>query len=311
MIIKEILKKYGPFFIAILFIVLIFIISRNQLEEFKKIKNIGLLSILWISMLFVASQLLNGYMLKIFMNLFEIRLSFAEWFGLINVQSFGNYLPLSGGLISNMVYLKAKKKLPVSKYVSYLAGDTVVKLLVFGIIGMVMLLVLSVFNSLIFITLLSFILFALVCILFPQSKIKSNNRFINWIFQIHKGWDSIKTNRKVVIKCVLIHISILIIISLQFYIIFNELGYDVAITHIFILTIMTNVIRLASIFPGNLGLREAIAGSVINLFGFPFSLGLVAAIIGRGISMFWIFLFGIIFSFILTGEKKILVEEPK
>ena len=304
----QIAKKVGPYLLALLLILLILYISRGQLTKFVKIKNISALSAVWISLLFVVNQIINGYRLKIFMGLFDVKLSFAEWFGLISVQSFGNYLPLSGGLISNMAYLKAKKKLPVSKYVSYLAGDMVIKLLAYGIIGLMLFFVGSIinydFNPIISITLLSFVIFSLICIFISPSIKQSSNLIINWIYQIHNGWNQIRTNNQVIIKSVLTHLIILITISLQYNIIFKELDHNIPIIPIIILTIMSNVIRVAVLFPGNLGIRESISGSVTSMFGFSFGLGVFASLVGRVISMFWIFLLGIIFSFILIGKRE-------
>jgi uncharacterized protein (TIRG00374 family) len=313
---RVLVKLWGKYILYAAIILLIFSIiylNKEHLSEFKKIKNISILSILYISILFIVGQVVNGYRLKIFIEVFGVKLNFIEWFGLICIQSFGNYLPFNAGILSNVTYLKVKKKVPISKYVSFFAGDTVIKLLVFGIIGTLLLLWITLttnkVNYMLFLVLFSFIFFGVICIFLPMTKKVSNNRFINWLIKIHRGWDQIKKSRSVLVKSVITHIILLMLITMQFSIIFNELGNNINIFYIFILTIMTNVIRFISIIPGNLGLRESIAGSVTKLFGYSFSIGIMAALIGRIISMFWIFLLGIIFSFVLTGREKVLAEK--
>ena len=265
---KRLLKKQYINIVILILLLLIVYLNRDKLSEFRKIQDISILSIFYISLLFILGQFINAYRLKIFIEVFQVKLGFWESFGLICIQSFGNYLPLSAGIASNMAYLKVKKKVPVSKYVSYLAGETIIKILVFGVLGLLQLLWISIMihnvSFMLFLILFAFILFSLICIFLPIRKKYSKNKFINWFIQIHKGWEEIKNRRSVIVKSMLSHIFILILITIQYSIIFREISYSINIFYIFILTIMTNVIRIASIFPGNLGLRESTVSEALR-----------------------------------------------
>lgn len=278
---------------------IIFITKDEWLTLGEKLQSISLKSIILISVLFIFSQFLNGFMLKIYLKVFGVYLSLWEGFGLISVQSFGNYLPLSAGLASNGLYLKKKKNLDFSKFVSYIAGDTVLKFLTYGFIGIILLIyrliVADEFQTIIFAVLSTMLIFSFIAIFLRD--IKSNLKYIKWFLEVQSGWKEIKSNKKIIISIVLFHILMLILISLQFYIALVDIGEVIGLIPIVFLTILTNVIRIASLFPGNLGLRESISGYVTQSFNFSFALGLVAALITRAVSMFWIFLLGFVFSF--------------
>ncbi|MHC4461808.1 MAG: hypothetical protein ACYS6W_02840 [Planctomycetota bacterium] len=103
MIIKKIkfIKGIAPYIFTLIFIGLILVFSRNQWKEYANISQVSVSTIFWLSALFILMQITVGYMLKIFVEVFNIRLGIVEWFGLVSVQSFANYLPFSAGVAHN------------------------------------------------------------------------------------------------------------------------------------------------------------------------------------------------------------------
>ena len=93
---------------------------------------------------------------------------------------------------------------------------------------------------------------------------------------------------------------------MRYVLIFNDLNYNLDVVSIIIITSILQSLRFNSIFPGNLGLRETLAGAVSKIFGISFAQGMVAALVDRIVDMFWIFLLGIWFSFriIIKDELK-------
>jgi uncharacterized membrane protein YbhN (UPF0104 family) len=300
-------KGIAPYVFTLIFIGLILVFSRSQWKEYANISQVSVSTVFWLSALFILMQITVGYMLKIFVEVFNIRLGIVEWFGLVSVQSFANYLPFSAGVAHNAAYLKLKNDLPLTKYASLFSASTILMFLTFGIWGMLLLLVRQLIWGNSNITLLCFSLFftfiGVGFLLLPMPRITRKNRVCNWIESIRDGWELIKKSNLLLIKVVLLQTLVLIILSVRFFIIFRDLGYDFGIIGIVILTIMTTLIRFTSLFPGNLGLRESIAGGVTKSFGLSFNSGFLAGIIDRVVVMFWIFLLGMIFSFVLIRKK--------
>ena len=304
---KKTIRKIIPYIVTIIFIGLVLYFSRNQLYQLKKITKIRGITVFWLSITFIVFQILQGYLLKLFTNIFYVKLNFLTSFGLICMQSFGNYLPLNAGVIYNAGYLKTQKNLPVTKFVSLMASSTMLMILAYGFIGTVILLF-HFFSSgnisiSMIVILLLFIIAGLIFLFVPITSFKKKNRIVKWIDSIQSGWKMIRKNKVILVKITIIHTITLILLSVRFLLIFRDLNIDIGITGIIILTIMTTVLRFNSIFPGNLGLRESVAGGVSKSFGFSFNIGLLAGIIDRIVAMFWIFLLGIIFSFVLLKKK--------
>lgn len=260
-------------------------------------------------------QLANAYTLQILINVFDIKVAILTCVGLVSVQSFGNYLPLNAGVLYNAGYLKLKRGLPLTQFISLTASSLVLMVFAYGLIGTILMsLNFYITNEINFIMLsvsVVFVFIGLIFLFIPLPFFKEKNSLFRWINHVQNGWRIIRNDRNVLIKIILVHTVVLILLSLRFFIIFKDLNSNIGLIGIALLTIMTTVLRFNSIFPGNLGLREAVAGGVSKSFGFSFNIGLLAGIIDRIVAMFWIFLLGIIFSFILTGGNKILVEKPK
>ena len=313
MIKKKQFRKIIPYFITILFIALILFFSRNQWGQFNKVSEISLKTIVLLSVFFLLTQIAEGYMLKIIVEVFDIKLKILEWFGLSSLRAFGNYLPLNAGVVSNSVYLKYQKGLPITKFMSFIIGQTIIMILTYGILGIIILFIRYAmnydFNLIMFITSSVFVLFGIVVITLPKHKINSTNRILGWIKSVNNGWDLIKAQKILVFKIIIFQTIILIINSLRYITVFNEMGYKIDILAIIILTIMISVIRFTSVLPGNLGVNEAISGGAMKTFGLMFTSGVLVTIVIRIISMFWIFLLGIIFSFVLLKKKKENMEK--
>tara|TARA_Y100000991_G_C21962883_1_gene345376 strand:- start:748 stop:1695 length:948 start_codon:yes stop_codon:yes gene_type:complete len=265
-------------------------------------------SFLLISFLFILNQTINGYMIKQYISVFEVKLDFVEWFGLVWVQSFGNLLPMSAGLLSNAAYLKVKRQVGTSKFISYVIGDTVVKFLVLGSISIVIIvyefLIGGEFQKTVLVFTFLILFVGLLAVFFPS--LKSNNKIFNWFVKIQLGWLDIKKNKQVLAFSFLSQIAALFLIGLQTYIVFNLLGVNLPFSLVLLITIFTSIIRIASIFPGNLGLRESISGYFTLAFNLTFSIGVLASMIQRVVTMFWIFLFGITFSIYFFKKSKLI-----
>ncbi len=288
-------------------LILFFYLNRDTINSIERLKDISWFSICNLAILFIISQILYVYKLKIFIRIYNISLTWKEGLSLISAQALGNYLPLSGGVISNAAYLKVKKGLPITHFISYFAGDTILKIFIYSILGILFSFYLyidqGIFNlptSLLFLALivLSLLIFT---IKLPSSL--NRNKFTQKFLKLQDGLQEIKNHPKAMLLSSVIHILVLIILSARLKIIFNELDTEISLFAIFIMTMITNIIRVASIFPGNLGVRESIISILSKLYGVSASIGLVAAIIDRAVVIIVVFIMGVIFGKNLLNKE--------
>lgn len=305
---SKLLKYAFPYSVCAALIAMILFFTRNQWSDFKAIEQVRCATVFWLSVCFVSSQVLAGLALKTLVAVFSVQLTFQEWFGLICVRSLGNYLPLSAGLTANAAYLKIEKDLPLSKFASLTAGNMVLSVLAGGLLGAILSIYRFIVTAHVQIVLLGIfvavVALSMAIIIVPVGYIRMKGRVADWIRSVHIGWEMIRSRKRLLVSVVLLHFSILILIALQYGFLLNDMNYDLDWPAIMILTVATNIIRFASFFPGNLGLREAVAGGVTQAFGFSFSVGLLVSTIGRVVSMFWILLFGTLFIFLFLHPRQ-------
>jgi uncharacterized membrane protein YbhN (UPF0104 family) len=128
--------------------------------------------------------------------------------------------------------------------------------------------------------------------LLPLGEVQGDGRVRRILRTAHQGWEAIRASKLLLVQIVLLYGMSLSLIGGMYYIVLPDLGHPLSLPAVLIMSVTTNVLRIATVLPGNLGLREAIAGAVGASFGIPFSAGLLASSVGRVITLVWIFLFG-------------------
>jgi len=307
------LKIILKYIISLLILGTIVYLTRNTWSEIETLKQLNLYQILIISGFFLLFQIINGIKLKIVLNIFKVKTSCKEWFGLITLRSLGNYLPLSAGSIQNSIYLKKQKDFSYTKFITAYSANIVILLFSSGIMGLIMLLINyykteNIITPLLIIFLVISITAAILLII-PIPRSNNTNIVYRNINRIRKGWNIIKKSR--IALYLLIALSVLSFISLggRFYILFQAINYEFSFTQTMLVVLLIPVLNLVTILPGNLGIRESIIGGLTSLQNISFNSGFVGGVIDRIITLFWIFLLGIIFLFILIKNESL--QSPK
>ncbi len=256
------------------------------------------------SLSFVLSQIVYAYKQKIFLKFFSIPTTFNENFGLISAQSFGNFLPLSGGVISNMSYLKHRKSLSRTDFLSFFTADMFIKFFTFGVLGSFFLLYSYVMNGKISIILLCLLLgmglLSVTIFLIPEFKNNQKKWLISKILVLKASFKKISRAPKLIFVSINIHIIVLFLIAFRIQLFFVVLGTQLSFVDATLITIFANVIRVASILPANIGLREAVITGSSMLLGVSQPIAFIAAILDRLLSMLWIVFFGIIYALLFS-----------
>jgi len=300
---------------GIFFLVLVVFFTRGTWEELYNITKISVASLIILSILFIVQQLLTGYRLKVFTELFDVKLKLCVCFGLVNIRSLANLLPFNAGAVHNAVYLKIHNNLPVASYISIFAVNACLSILTSGIFGMLLLMIRVFFYGQLNITLAflsaAFILVSVLALSIPIPMIKRSNKVSDWIRNAQEGWRICKGTKSILLKIMLLHLCLLSIMSAELYIIFRDVGYTIDLPAILFITAATVLLRFTTVIPGNIGIRESLMGGITELFGFSFKTGVLGSIIERIIALFWTFLFGILFSLILTRGKEVSLGSPE
>ena len=267
---------------------------KQNSELVDKILDVPPAVFMGVALAFLVTQVISSIHLRLYFSLSQIKMSFLESFHYISQQSLGNYFAFSLGFISNMLILKKTKNLSKTEYATYMLGDQLIKFLAFGIL-LAIIIILKLFQTStlpylgIYIG-VSLLLISPTIVVVMASYLKLK---VKWIEQIQLGLQKLMKKPLIVSSAIILHMMIIALMSLKFYFISQYLQQDVGYLTLLTFAILTNVIKIASLVPGNLGIRESVGGSVLKTLGHTFENGVSLAIIDRIICTCIIFILGL------------------
>ncbi|HZX44986.1 MAG TPA: lysylphosphatidylglycerol synthase transmembrane domain-containing protein [Candidatus Nanoarchaeia archaeon] len=258
------------------------------------------------------SAILNGIRVKIFCDIFNIGLSFKEWFGLSQVTSMGNYLtPFKGGTSLRAIYLKKHYDFPYNQFIATMASTAVISFAVYGLLGLISLIFIfaatNTFNSLLF-AIFSICTFgSLVIFIFPHSiitRLFTRGFLAGYIAKILEGWSIIKNKPSGIIKLIAIEVLFSAAFAFSIFFAFRAVGFRLPFIYCMIVAVISNISIIFQITPAGLGVREAVTVWASSLFGAGIALPLNVALLVRLVAFIWVVPFGMIYGFMLLGKKR-------
>jgi len=262
--------------------------------------------------LFVAA---NGLFLKLFAAKLNVHLGWREWVGLPFVTTMGNYLtPLSGGMLARAAYLKNRHALSYTHFTTLLAANYLITFWVSVLVGLgVMPFLWQQANApwwlLIFLGIcwvgLSVVLLA------PVPRLTSAKRPYRLLNQALVGWHTVRSDRPLMWQLVLLAVISLLLNAAAFWFSYRALQIPVSWGTAVMVSLATVFSTLATITPGNFGIREAFVSFISEIVGAGVGEGLLVALLIRGTTLISAFTLGPIFSAVLAREIRLNSAEQE
>ncbi|MFH2139018.1 MAG: lysylphosphatidylglycerol synthase domain-containing protein [Candidatus Omnitrophota bacterium] len=289
-------------FLKIILLTVVGIFSVNFIRQhpdaFKKIWQLEFLEFVNLSALILVGFALQGYVLKILLEYFNIKLSVKEWFGLRILNTYSNYLFIKGGPVVKGIYLKKNYNLKYSCFLLVLIYQVLLQL---GCASFIALLgafyqyqYYGSFNLIIFAFFVCVLLAVIVIFLLPEriiSKFKMNDPDINLVEYVN-----IFKSKKILIKCSILGLASVLLMCYRIFLmqgmIFEPIPFSLAVI-IVTAGIFSGVIALT---PAALGIREAIMAYTASVTGGSLIETATVGSLDRGLTMMWIFPLGIVLS---------------
>lgn len=309
---KRFLNK-NRFYIAFILIVtvLLVVFVRANLDYLKRAAGVNPGVFLLIAGLGVLNRMLNGLKIREVVNLFGVRLSFREWYGMAAITNFYNYFIPKGGVALAAAYAKKTHGFDYSKYLSFAMGDVLVVFMVSGVLGFSA----SVYGSVIrvfegwFISGAFLGLAAVMAgiILLPEVRLPEKGILIK-LNRVLRAWDILRKETSLVVKLFLLNLMVLVVFGLRYYILFRVFSSEVPLFVCFLISPLSLIVRMIGVVPGGYGLGEALAGFMTKLADFGFVPGTVISLIDRVIIMSLAFVQGSIFSYLLIRKSNLRLQ---
>jgi uncharacterized membrane protein YbhN (UPF0104 family) len=251
-----------------------------------------------IAALVVATLALRGLAHQVLFGRMGISASAFDWFRLVTVSSFTNYLPLSAGMVAKAFFLKRVHSLP---YRTFAVGQVALLVVIMSTNGAVGLATLA----------LDFpehvagivgggfaVMTAAAALMFlPTAAVRRlSGRWLAWeataALEIRLAWPAVA----------LLQVGILVGTAATLRIAFGMGSSNVGFAACVVFAAASMLARLVSVTPGALGIREFLVGGLAHLTGFSLRDAVIAATAVRTVEIAVIFALGGIFTHHFSGQ---------
>jgi uncharacterized membrane protein YbhN (UPF0104 family) len=224
--------------------------------------------------------------------------STTDWFRLVTVTSFTNYLPLSAGLVAKAVFLKRVHDMPFRRFA---VGQTTLLVIIVATNGLVGLGALAfVFPDLLVgvigLGFAGMLASGLLLVLPERARDLLSATWFPFAAnvgpEVRRQWPAVA----------LCQLGMLLAAAASLELCFAMGGVSVGLGACVIFTAAAVLTRLVTIVPGALGLREFFIGGLAVLTGFDLLDAVVAATLVRAAEMAVVFLLGGVFTWSLSSD---------
>ncbi len=280
----------------------------SNIDDFKDLKFESPEYLIILIFLFILNYLIIGIVTKELLTPLGVALSGKEAFGLSVVTGFYNLItPFRGGMAARAIYLKKKHAFSYTNFLSTLAASYILIFLVSGIIGLLStyLIYLSTgnFSSIIFIIFLITTISMSSIMFFSPRFSDTKYKWINRIINVVNGWHLIKNNKRVVFVTTFFSFIQLITGAVMLYLQFKVFGFNISFIGSLFLSAIGSLGILVAVTPAGLGISETIIVFSAATIGISPAESLSAALLGRAVSLFVLFILGPIFSYKLIKNE--------
>ena len=251
-----------------------------------------------IAALVVATLALRGLAHQVLFGRMGISASAFDWFRLVTVSSFTNYLPLSAGMVAKAFYLKRVYSLP---YRTFAVGQVALLIVIMSTNGAVGLATLAVDfpEHVVGIVGAGFaVMIGAAVLMFPPTAA------VRWLSSRWPAWEAGATPeiRRAWPAVALYQVGILVATAATLRIAFAMGSSNVGFAACVVFAAASMLTRLVSITPGAIGIREFLVGGLAHLTGFSLRDAVIASTAVRTVEVAVIFALGGIFTHHLSGR---------
>lgn len=272
---------------AVVLVLMGWYLWRNQ-EIFEHLKRIRTIDLVIIALLQPINIVIGAVINKLIIDRIDQTIPLADAVMLQFVNNFLNRFISEGGAVYRGAYLKTQYAFPLSKFLASLGGVYIISLMTNALLGLgfslVMFLQFQTYN--LYLILAFGLLFSgalLMILIHPEFKSEK------WLFrklnQVMLGWNTIKSNRKLVLSIFFLSCLGLLNSSIIVRTVYQSLGWDIPFFNALFYSTISSIANVINLTPGGLGINEAILMFSSDIIGLTSEIILLGALLLRAISM--------------------------
>ena len=222
----------------------------------------------------------------------------SEGMTLAVVNTLGNLLPFSGGLIGKGIYLKQRHQLSYQSYLSATVALYIIFIVANGLAGSLTLAYLGITDSwpawYLFVGFTGLV-FPVVLFFLPITRLVPR-RLRKIVNNAHSGWGVISDSFSTITVIIVVRLAGTFLSAGRLWLLFHAFSQTIGFSHCIVFVSGAILTRLVSVTPGGLGIREVIVGGLSAALGFPFGMAVIVTaadrlfeVLGAGIMalLFW------------------------
>ncbi len=249
------------------------------------------------SLLILTFQFLAGIRMKLLTGMFGLRLAPYEWIGLAQMTTFFNYLPFKGGAVAGALFLKGAHGFPYTRFLATMAASSALAVVTYSIVGSLGLGLLGLSSGVFSWPILAaYLLLVIVPLAFFVRIDRLAQRTKNsHLLRFLEGWRVIRTGGRRLALLVLTDLGMVLIDATRITLCLGAVGLKAKYAVGLIIIPLSNILAVASMVPGGLGVREFILGLLGGGLGIDFNRMIFAATLDRMILLLWVLFLGPVF----------------
>lgn len=247
-------------------------------------------------LLYALSTLVTAWIGNCLLSILGVGAPLSEMFLLQNVVFLLNYTPMKLGTIYRANYLRKYHGLSLGQFGALTLATTFLATTAAALCGILALTFVYGWSSpqklMLGLSQLAILLVALAALFFPLPEFSGQGLLARMSREFKAGRKVVQSHPKTLLECTLMSVGTFILTSLRLWVIFSSIGQSLHPADYLILGAVGYVTIFVAFTPGGVGVREFLLGAVSTLIGIPMEVGILVAMIDRGIVMSYTLLAG-------------------
>ena len=254
-------------------------------ERFAVIFTVPLSGMASVAALVVLSRAIEALVLRLTVRELKADIGILESHLLAWTTRYWNYLPMKPGTGALAVYMKRKRGLPYSQFLSYFLAVNLLTALSCGVLGLAVTVPMYLTRDLtpLIPTVFAGIVASSAGVMaVPTNWNYSGRSFVlRAVSQVGHAWHQMRRRRGLLVRIGLWKTAQGAVWAASLYLCSHLVGISDALPQAVVVALLRPVTMLISVTPGGLGIREALVGAVMMAFGRSFTGGVIAATLQR------------------------------
>ena len=274
-------------------------VFRNFDDIKVLLSNVTMYGLFLSSLVIICSYCIVALKFKQLFAGYNIYLKPLEWWGLPQIRRLFNLLFFKSGTVTAAYYLKSNYNLSYSRFIIIQGSEKIIDLFTFSTIGFILSCSILGFSDRgkLVVSLFGIFIISLYYFLFVSSiSLKESD---NWFMsRMRKGfdiWNEFKSNTSAIKKIVLVETVQVLTKAGRYFVSFYILNSRIDYVECIVIALVIFFVGFVTLLPGNIGVNEAIVGTIAIFFNHDFDGGVVATTLDRVIGIFWAALSGALF----------------